>query len=164
MKKHAYSRPQLALLLLLRFVTGWHLLYEGLAKILNRQWSSTGFLQESRWILSGMADWIISNPNILAVVDFLNSWGLVAIGLGVILGLFFKAAAITGALLLFAYYLNSPPLTGIEYLLPQEGNNLVVNKTLIQAVALGVLALFSTSRIFGLDALVINFKKRGIDK
>jgi thiosulfate dehydrogenase (quinone) large subunit len=45
-----------------------------------------------------------------------------------------------------------PPLIGIEYTLPVEGNNLIVNKTLIEAVALCVLALFPTSKIFGLDA------------
>jgi thiosulfate dehydrogenase (quinone) large subunit len=161
MNENTFTKPQLISLIILRFFTGWHILYEGAAKALNPQWSSIGFLQESQWILSGFASWVISSPGVLATVDFLNTWGLIAIGLGLIFGLFFKVAAIAGAVLLFSYYLNSPPLIGIEYAIPTQGHNLVIDKTLIESVALVVLALFSTSKIFGLDALIGNLKKRG---
>lgn len=147
-----FTKLQLTFLILLRFVTGWHLLYEGLAKLLNPAWSSAGFLNQSQWILSGSAQWIISHPDILRAVDFLNTWGLIAIGLGLLLGFFARTAAIAGALLVFIYYLNSPPLIGIEYTFPMEGNNLIVNKSLIEVVALCMLALFPSSTIFGLDA------------
>ena len=156
-----YTTLQSAVLIVLRFLIGWHVLYEGFAKLINPQWSSLGFLKESQWILSGFADWIISNPGVLSVVDFLNTWGLIAIGLGLILGLFFRAAAIAGALLLLVYYLNCPPLTGIEYSLPTDGNNLVVDKTLIEAVALLVLALFPTGKLFGIDSLIWRGKNKG---
>jgi thiosulfate dehydrogenase (quinone) large subunit len=155
-----FNNTQLAFLILLRFLIGWHLLYEGFAKLLNPQWSSSGFLNESQWIFSGIAHWIVSNPAILNTVDFLNTWGLIAIGLGLILGLFFRAAAFTGSLLLFIYFLNCPPLIGMEYAMPVDGNNLFVDKTLIEAVALVVLALFPTGRIFGLDALLNHFIKK----
>jgi len=141
-------------LLLLRFLIGWHILYEGIAKLLNPQWSSMEFLQESQWILSGFAQWIISDQGVLSVVDFLNTWGLIVIGLGLILGLFSRAAAVAGAILLFVYYLNTPPITGIEYTLPRDGSYLIVDKTLIEAAALCVLALFPTSKKFGLDAFI----------
>jgi thiosulfate dehydrogenase [quinone] large subunit len=159
-QQNNYSRLQLTFLVLLRFLIGWHLLYEGIAKLMNPQWSSIGFLKESRWILSGFADWIVSNPAILNTVDFLNTWGLIAIGLGLILGLFFKVAAITGSLLLVMYWLNCPPLVGLEYTLPADGNNLIIDKTLIEAITLVVLALFSTSTIVGLDALIRPFRKK----
>jgi thiosulfate dehydrogenase (quinone) large subunit len=164
MKKCSYTNLQLVFLMLLRFMIGWHLLYEGFAKLLNPQWSSSGFLKESQWILSGFANWIVSDPAILNAVDFLNTWGLIAIGLGLILGLFFRVASVTGAFLLLVYYLNCPPLIGIEYNLPSDGNYLIVDKTLIEAVTLCVLALFPTGRIFGLDAIIFgnrnNNKKR----
>ncbi|SHE40592.1 thiosulfate dehydrogenase [quinone] large subunit [Mariniphaga anaerophila] len=146
-----YSKLQLTALVVLRFLVGWHILYEGIAKLLNPQWTSAGFLDQSQWILSGFADWVTSNAGILAAVDFLNTWGLIAIGLGLVLGLLSRPAAIAGAALVFVYYLNTPPLIGLEYALPVDGNNLVVNKTLIEAAALCVLALFPTSKIFGLD-------------
>jgi thiosulfate dehydrogenase [quinone] large subunit len=152
-KNKNYTKLQFIFLVLLRFLIGWHILYEGVAKLLNPQWTSAGFLSESQWILSGFADWITSNSGVLAAVDFLNTWGLIAIGLSLLLGFFARTAAIAGAALVFVYYLNSPPLIGIEYTLPVEGNNLIVNKTLIEAVALCVLALFPTSKIFGLNAV-----------
>ncbi|WP_233376582.1 DoxX family membrane protein [Maribellus sp. CM-23] len=155
--KNNYTRWQLTFLVALRFLIGWHLLYEGVAKLLNPQWSSVGFLKESQWILSGFADWVVTNPNILSTVDFLNTWGLIAIGLGLILGMFFRVAAVSGFVLLVVYYLNCPPLVGIEYSLPADGNNLIVNKTLIEAFALAVLALFPTGSILGLDALLGRF-------
>jgi len=154
MKKSSYSNLQLTFLMILRFMIGWHLLYEGFAKLLNPHWSSLGFLKESQWILSGFANWIVTNPAVLNTADFLNTWGLIALGLGLILGLFFRVASFTGAFLLLVYYLNCPPMIGIEYTLPSDGNYLFIDKTLIEAVTLCVLALFPTSGIFGLDALI----------
>ena len=39
-----YSRFQLTSLVALRMLIGWHLLYEGIAKILNPYWTSAGYL------------------------------------------------------------------------------------------------------------------------
>jgi len=151
-RDNKFTKLQFTFLLLLRFAIGWHILYEGIAKLLDSSWSSVEFLRESQWVLSGFAQWIISDPNVLSVVDFLNTWGLIAIGLGLIFGLFSRVASIAGALLLLVYYLNAPPLTGIEYTLPAGGNYIIVNETLIEVIALCVLALFPTSHIFGFDA------------
>jgi thiosulfate dehydrogenase [quinone] large subunit len=139
---------------------GWHLLYEGITKLLNPNWSSLSFLKESQWIFSGIANWITSNANVLSVADFLNTWGLIAIGLGLILGLFARAATIAGTVLLFIYYFNNAPITGIEYTIPAEGNNLIVSKTLIEAVSLIVLTVFPTSAIIGLDIFVSRLKNK----
>ena len=155
-----FTTLQLTTLVVLRFLIGWHILYEGLSKLLNPVWSSAGFLGESKWILSGFSEWVISNSSVLNAVDFLNTWGLIAIGAGLILGLFARAAAVSGALLLLMYYFNNPPLIGMEYSLPTEGNYLIVSKTLIEAVALFVLALFPTSPVAGLDLFVSRLKNR----
>lgn len=149
---------QIYILVALRFLIGWHLLYEGFAKLLIPNWSAVSFLNESQWILSGFSGWVTSHSAILSAVDFLNTWGLIAIGLGLILGLFTKVAAISGAALLFIYFLNSPPLIGLEYTLPSEGSYLVVNKTLIESVALILLAVFPSGSFLGLDMLIARFK------
>ncbi len=154
-----YTPWQVIVLLSLRFLIGWHLLYEGVSKLLTPNWTSAGFLTESQWIMSGFADWIISNAGVLSAVDFLNIWGLIAIGLGLILGLFLRITAISGAILLFMYYLNNAPIIGIEYSIPSEGNYLIVSKTLIEAVALLALVIFPTSHIVGLDLFLNRFKK-----
>jgi len=151
-----YSSLQITTLVILRLLVGWHLLYEGISKLITPDWSSFGFLSESKWILSGFANWIISNPGVLNAVDFLNTWGLIALGVALILGIFSRFAAFAGALLLLMYFLNNPPLIGLEYSMPTEGNNLVVNKTLIEAMALFVLAVFPAHRVFGLESLFSN--------
>jgi len=155
-----YTSLQLTTLVALRFLIGWHLLYEGISKLMNPGWSSAGFLKESKWILSGFSQWILSNSSVLHAVDFLNTWGLIAIGLGLILGLFARLAAISGAILLLVYYMSNPPLIGLEYSIPPDGSCLVVSKTLIEAVALFALALFQTSSIVGLDFFVARFRDR----
>jgi len=155
-----FTSWQLTVLVILRFLIGWHLLYEGLVKLLNPNWSSAGFLMESKWILSGFSDWIISNSGVLHIVDFLNTWGLIAIGAGLIVGLFTRIAAISGVLLLLMYYFCNPPLIGLEYSMPSEGNYLVVSKTLIEAVALFVLVVFPTGSNAGLDMIVCRIKNR----
>jgi len=158
----ALSPFQLTTLVLLRVLIGWHILYEGIAKLMTPNWTSVSFLRESQWILSGFSHWIISNDGVLQVVDFLNTWGLIAIGIGLMLGLFTRLAAFAGAFLLLVYYLNNPPLIGLEYSLPSEGNYLVVSKTLIEAVALLMLGGFPTGSVFGLDiymSRLIKFKK-----
>lgn len=155
-----YTPMQITILVLLRFLIGWHILYEGFSKLMVPNWSSLEFLKESKWILSGFSKWIISNAGVLHVVDFLNTWGLILIGAGLIIGLFTRAAAISGALLLFVYYLNSPPLIGLEYSIPTEGSYLVVSKTLIEVCALVVLAVFPTGVMAGLDIYVSRFRNR----
>jgi len=145
---------EISAITVLRMLVGWHILYEGISKLFNPNWSSIGFLSESKWILSGFSNWIISNEGILHFVDFLNTWGLIAIGMGLILGLFTRVASISGALLLFVYYLCNPPLIGMEYSVPMEGSYLVISKTLIEAVALVVLAASPHSTSVGLDLLI----------
>ena len=149
-----YTPVQRYVLVALRMLIGWHILYEGFSKLLIPNWTSMSFLNESKWILAGFSNWIVSNPGVLRAVDFLNTWGLIAIGLGLILGLFTKPAAISGAILLFIYYLNNPPLIGLEYTVPAEGSYLVVSKTLIEALALVVLAVFPTGLFAGLDMYI----------
>jgi len=158
--KYGYSKLQLVTLVLLRLIIGWQILYEGVAKLYTPNWSSAGFLRDSQWIMSDISQWIVSNNTVLSCVDFLNTWGLIAIGLGLMLGLFARTASIAGAFLLFIYYLNCAPIIGIEYTYLIDGNSLIINKILIESVALFALAVFPTSSIIGLDVLFIWFKNK----
>ena len=154
-EKTNYTPMQAGSLFVLRLLVGWHILYEGLHKFLTPGWSSRGFLSESKWILAGFTDWVTSNDSVLAIVDLLNTYGLIAIGLGLILGLFTRTAAISGAVLIFMYYLNNPPLIGLEYSVPSEGNYLVINKTLIEVAMLVALSVFPSGKICGLDSIIL---------
>lgn len=48
------TKWQSALLIALRFLIGWHLLYEGLYKLLDANWSSLAFMAESTWIFKAV--------------------------------------------------------------------------------------------------------------
>jgi thiosulfate dehydrogenase [quinone] large subunit len=149
-----YSKFQKAALVVLRIFIGWHFFYEGLAKLINPYWTAAGYLAESQGWFSGWFLRIASNPSALAVVDFLNVWGLIVIGLGLMLGLFARPATIAGIVLLALYYVAAPPFAGYTYGMPAEGSYLVVNKVLIELAALCVLLAFPTSKVFGFDGLI----------
>lgn len=149
-----YSNFQVTALVALRILIGWHFFYEGLAKLLNPYWTSAGYLAEAQWWFQGWFLSLAANPSALAVADFLNAWGLVLIGVGLMLGCLTRIATITGIVLLLLYYIAAPPFVGYVYSMPAEGSYLIVNKVLIEAAALFVLLAFPTGRIVGLDRLI----------
>ena len=154
-----YTTTQLTFLVILRLLIGWHFFYEGFVKLFNPYWSSAGFLQETQGIFKGLASSIVASPAALRVIDFLNVWGLILIGAGLILGCFTRAATLSGIFLLFLYYIFHPPLIGYAYATPVEGSYLIVNKILIEMFALLVLLVFRTGRIIGIDRLIFRTKK-----
>jgi uncharacterized membrane protein YphA (DoxX/SURF4 family) len=149
------------ILVVLRIAIGWHFLYEGLAKLFVPDWSSYNFLLSSRWIFSGFFHWIANTPALLKIVDFLNIWGLIMIGLGLFMGVFTRLASAAGILLLSFYYLAHPPLLGMDFGMPVEGHYLIVNKNLIELLALILFLLIPSRLIPGVDRLwKLLFKKR----
>ncbi len=138
----------------LQILIGWHFFYEGLAKLLNPYWSSAGYLGEAEWWLGGFFRDLAASPSAIAVIDFLNIWGLTLIGLALFLGLLTRPALIAGMVLLLLYYVAAPPFPAYSYPMPAEGSYLVVNKVLIEFMAMGVLFAFPTHRLFGLDRLI----------
>lgn len=151
MQSLSYSKTQLNLLVILRVLIGWHFLYEGVIKLMKPDWTSIGFLMDSAGWFAGMFKSMATSPAIVSVVDFLNVWGLILIGLGLMLGIFSKWAKIGGIVILALYYLSHPPFIGVEYAAPGEGTYLLVNKNLIELFTLAVLMAFPTSQIIGLD-------------
>ena len=155
-----YSNWQLAALVTLRVLIGWHFLYEGITKLMNPFWSAANFLLESKWIFAGIFKGIAGNPSVLSVVNILNTWGLIFIGLGLILGCLSRTATVAGMGLILLYYICNPPFTGLYYAIPSEGNYLIVNKNLIEMAALFVLLLFPTGNIIGLDRFFYKLRSK----
>jgi len=145
---------QLYGLVTLRVLIGWHILYEGVSKLINPYWSSVAYLLDSKWIFSGLAKTIVSNPTLLTISDYVNMWGLTLVGLCLILGAFNRQATFGGMVFILLYYLFAPPLLGLEYSKPGEGSYIIVNKNLIEACALFVLYYFPTSHLIGLDRIL----------
>ncbi len=154
-----YSKWQITWLVILRVVIGWHFLYEGKVKVINPNWSSVSYLLDSLGAFEERFYSIAANPNLLKIADFLNIWGLITIGLGLILGAFTRIALWSGIVLLGFYYLSHPPFIGLTYSMPMEGSYFIVNKVLIELTAMIVLVLFPTNKQIGLDRFIFKRKK-----
>jgi thiosulfate dehydrogenase (quinone) large subunit len=153
-----YSNGQLSLLVILRLAIGWHFMYEGLSKLINPNWTSVGFLLDSKGLFAGMFHVMAGNPDLVNIINIMNIWGLTAIGFGLITGLLTQIATIAGMVLLAFYYISHPPFIGSEYAIPSEGSYLLINKNLIEFFALWVLYLFPSGNRIGLDRLIF-YKK-----
>ncbi|HPO14650.1 MAG TPA: DoxX family membrane protein [Candidatus Hydrogenedentes bacterium] len=146
-------------LVLLRVAIGWHFLYEGISKLLTPGWSAEGYLRGSRWIFAETFTKMASDPTQLFVVNQLNKWGLMLIGLCLVLGLFSRLVSLLGAVLVLFYYAAYPPLFLGDFGTVREGSYLIVDKNLVEILALCVLMLFPTGRYAGLDSFLARRKK-----
>jgi len=140
-----------AVLLCLRIVIGWQLLYEGLAKVLTPNWTAAPYLLLSRGFFPGFFHWLGSSPAMLGAVNFLNTWGLTLIGLALILGVVTRFASACGVAMLALYYLAQPPLIRTNYWAPVEGHYMVVNKTLVELMVLVVFLFVPAGALWGID-------------
>uniref|UniRef100_UPI003217F15B DoxX family membrane protein n=1 Tax=uncultured Draconibacterium sp. TaxID=1573823 RepID=UPI003217F15B len=119
---------------IIRMAIGWHFLYEGCIKLFSNSWSAESILNDSRSFLSGVYHWLAASSVQLAVIDFLNVWGLVLIGLALFLGMFVRWASLAGALLLVLYYFAYPPFGAS--LLTGDGSVYIINQLSIEAAVL----------------------------
>jgi len=163
-----YSSGQQFTLILLRTLIGWHFFYEGYYKLMLPgwsadgvplpAWSSAGYLKAATGPVGNIMQWMLS-AGWQHTIDATVKWGLVFAGFSLLLGLFTRLGAMAALVLLALFYLAAVPLAGT----PQpgtEGAYLIVNKTLIEAVAVIVLLCFDTGKIAGLDLLRLRVSER----
>lgn len=158
----ALSRTQRTALVVLRTLIGWHFLYEGLVKLVWPVWtragvplgrfSSAGYLRSSTGPFADLFR-AFADASWLPWLDLLMGWGLLLVGLGLMLGLFTQLACAGAIALLTLFYLSWVPTSGVA-VTGTEGNYLFVNKNLVEAAAVFVVLAFRTGRIAGLDLLL----------
>ncbi|NOR75532.1 MAG: hypothetical protein GQ525_10280 [Draconibacterium sp.] len=147
---------------LFRVTIGWHFLYEGISKLAIGNWSAAGYLSNSTGPFSGFYHWMGSSEGLMNIVDPINIAGLILIGLGLFVGLAIRLSSVSGIVLLMLYYFAYPPFGG-SLMGSAEGNLYIVNKNLIEAVALVVL-IFMKEKGYGLYALkLFSFKKKVLE-
>ena len=153
-QQYNYSGLQVYALTFLRVLIGWHFLYEGLVKFYTPDWTAKGYLLGSVGPFAPLFRGMAKSASMLNVIDMLNVWGLVLIGLSLFIGLFSKAGKISGMVLMLFYYLAYPPFASLGINPHVDGSYWIVNKNLIEMAALFVLYLFPTSHITGIDRFV----------
>jgi thiosulfate dehydrogenase [quinone] large subunit len=172
MNDTTYRPIQQFALIALRTVIGWHFLYEAYYKIWSPAWSpagtplprwtSAGYLRGASGPLAGLFQRMVDS-GWTPWIDRSVKISLLLIGLSLILGLFTRIGAWGALLFLSLFYFLYVPLTGVPQL-GNEGTYLIVNKTLIEAVAAGVLLAFDTGAIAGLDLLLRGRKLKHPDQ
>ncbi|MBN1821670.1 MAG: hypothetical protein JXR31_09225 [Prolixibacteraceae bacterium] len=136
---------------LLRVTIGWHFLYEGLSKILAENWTAGGYLSNATGPFSGIYHWLGASVGMMNVIDPVNMYGLLLIGLALFLGIAIRYAIGGGIVLLIMYYFAYPPFGG-TIAGSTEGSLYIVNRQFIEATALLIL-LFIKEKGYGIFVL-----------
>ena len=154
-------------LILVRTVIGWHFLYEGLYKLMLpgwtrdgarlAAWSAKGYLNVSTGPLAPMLH-RLADSSLAPWIDIFVPVGLTLVGISLMLGLFTQLGCWGAIGFLVMFYASMPPTSGLQ--VPgAEGAYLLVNKNLVELVAVLVVLSFRTGRIAGLDTL-LRFRRR----
>ena len=86
-------------------------------------------------------------------VNRLTMWSLIVLGGLLIVGFLTPLAALAAAVMIFMFYLPIPPWPGVPQP-PGPEHSFIVNKNLIESLALLAIAALPTGRWFGVDALI----------
>jgi thiosulfate dehydrogenase [quinone] large subunit len=144
------NTKQKVTLFALRITLGWLFFWAGITKVLNPDFSASGYLEGAK-TFSGFYHWLAS-PAMLPFTNFINEWGLTLLGLALILGVFTKWASRLGALLMILYYL---PILDFPY---PNTHSFIVDEHIIYAVGLMVLCAFEAGKNWSVMSLI---KRRG---
>ena len=90
MNQYSYGKAQQFWLVTLRVIIGWYFHYEGVAKVMTPGWTSYGYLMDSQGWFASLFKALAQNQALMPVVDALNIYGLILIGLSLVLGCFEK--------------------------------------------------------------------------
>jgi uncharacterized membrane protein YphA (DoxX/SURF4 family) len=96
----------------------------------------------------------LASPARLELIDASVRWGLLVVGVCLLLGAFTRPASVLGAAFLLLFYLAMPPLLGVPENPKAEGHYLLINKNIIEMLALLALATVPSGRWFGVDGLL----------
>jgi uncharacterized membrane protein YphA (DoxX/SURF4 family) len=146
---------------ILRMAIGWHFIYEGISKLIIEDWSAFSYLANSTGPFSGFYHWLASSEGFLKVVDLLNVYGLILIGIALFIGFLSRFAAVAGTILLTLYYFAYPPF-GESLFNIGDGHLFIVDKIFIEALVL-LFMIFSREKGFGIEEF-IELKKRSRHK
>ncbi|MBI2634830.1 DoxX family protein [Candidatus Peregrinibacteria bacterium] len=127
---------------ILRVALGWFFFYAGITKILNPEWTSLGFLEGAK-TFSSLFSWF-AQPDNIGWVNFLNEWGQLLIGTGLIFGALTRLASFAAILLMILYY-----LPGLEF--PKVDHGFLIDDHIIYIFAFALMANLRAGIYWGVD-------------
>ncbi|MFO0705111.1 MAG: DoxX family protein [Candidatus Andersenbacteria bacterium] len=133
-------------LLVLRLVLGWLFLYSAVTKLADPSWTSAAYL-ESANTFTPFYHWLASS-SVIPLVDALNVWGQLLLGISLVLGVGVRISATLGALLMLLYYF---PILQFPY---PDAHSYLVDEHIIIAAVLVFFVAVRAGRYWGIDALL----------
>ncbi|PJF41361.1 MAG: hypothetical protein CUN55_11810 [Phototrophicales bacterium] len=147
-----YSFPAIGYAILgLRLVMGWIFLQAGLEKLFEDNWTAEGYLKFAIHPDNPFRDFFADMAG-NGLVDALNIYGQIAIGLALILGVAVRWTAFWGAIMMILYWLTAWQ-GGIGDFIPLE-HGYIVDDHIVYAMLLFGLGAFGAGRVLGLDAVI----------
>lgn len=141
------TRSEKISLFLLRISLGWLFFYSGITKILTPNWSSIKYLSGAK-TFAGFFEWM-TQPNILPIINIMNEWGQLLLGISLILGIGVRLSTTLGGVLMVLYYIALP----FPYPNPQS---FIVDEHIIYALAMIYLGIIRAGRVYGLETWCSN--------
>lgn len=137
------NAPANFFLALSRISVGGLMLNSGLEKVLDPNWSALEYLQKAKTFPELYA-WFAAPANI-GWVNFINEWGILLLGVSLILGIGVRLSAFLGGILMLSYYFSKLdfPKTELGY---------IVDYNLILGFLLFYFAVIRAGRTFGIDS------------
>jgi 4-hydroxymandelate oxidase len=150
------SSGQILVLTALRVAIGCHLLYEGIARILQGDGISASYLSSSIWMFARFFRLLAEIPWALHTVDIVSMWAPAVLGLCLVLGFLTRPVSICSAGLLALCYLMHLPFTAGGGPLAGHASDVIVDRSLVEAALLVVLALVGSKPLRSLVRLLSN--------
>ncbi len=136
-------------LTLLRVAIGWHFLYEGCWKLMQKDgWSCLSYLSAAQGPLAPLFKWMASQGWIVATGNWAVQLGLVAIGLALISGVLARVASLFGIALMAMFYCCQPPEPFATAMSGADGRFFILERNAIEALGLALIAVMPCWRGF----------------
>ena len=134
----------------LRLVMAWTFLQAGLDKLLAGDWTAANFLLNAIPPGNPLAGFFTTlGTDYVGLVNVLNVWGQILVGLALLVGAFVRFSAFWGAVMMLFYWLASLEGGLLDGLPIAHG--WVVDSHLVYAVLLFGLGAIGAGRIVGVD-------------
>lgn len=137
------SRAEKISLFALRLSIGWVMFYAGFIKIIDPSWTAAGYLSNAK-TFTAFYQFLLS-PSLLPIINIVNEWALLLLGISLILGLAVRLSGVLGAALMFLYYF---PVLSFPTIAPYS---FIIDDHIIYALVLLYLAFARAGRIWGLE-------------
>lgn len=131
----------------MRIALGFLMLYAGVSKLFDPNWSPFGYLARAKTFPELYA--IFLDSSVIAYTTFLNEWGLTLIGAALIVGFGTRIASVCGAVLMGLYYF---PVLAFPYV---GEHAFIVDDHIIYAIAFVVLISFRTGEVWSLTQILL---------